>query len=103
MPGLAPVVEIFDQSDLDRAREAGADIIQVNNRDLDTLTTTLDQGRRFIKQKRDGELWICASGVETRAQVEEMAGLGFDAVLIGTSLMLADDPGAKLAELAGGK
>ncbi|EGB16398.1 Indole-3-glycerol-phosphate synthase [Pseudodesulfovibrio mercurii] len=103
MPGLAPVVEIFDQADLDRAREAGADIIQVNNRDLDTLTTTLDQGRRFIKQKRDGELWICASGVSTRAQVEEMASLGFDAVLIGTSLMEADDPGAKLAELAGVK
>ncbi|WP_319582019.1 indole-3-glycerol-phosphate synthase [uncultured Pseudodesulfovibrio sp.] len=103
MPGLAPVVEIFDQADLDRAREAGADIIQVNNRDLDTLVTTLDQGRNFIKQKREGELWICASGVETRAQVEEMAGLGFDAILIGTSLMLADDPGAKLAELAGGK
>ena len=103
MPGLAPVVEIFDQADLDRAREAGADIIQVNNRDLDTLVTTLDQGRRFIKQKREGELWICASGVETRAQVEEMAGLGFDAILIGTSLMLADDPGAKLAELAGVK
>jgi indole-3-glycerol phosphate synthase len=103
MPGLAPVVEIFDQADLDLAREAGADIIQVNNRDLDTLVTTLDQGRRFIKQKRDGELWICASGVETRAQVEEMASLGFDAILIGTSLMLADDPGAKLAELAGVK
>jgi indole-3-glycerol phosphate synthase len=103
MPGLAPVVEIFDQADLDLAREAGADIIQVNNRDLDTLVTTLDQGRRFIKQKREGELWICASGVETRAQVEEMASLGFDAVLIGTSLMLADDPGAKLAELAGVK
>jgi indole-3-glycerol phosphate synthase len=103
MPGLAPVVEIFDQSDLDRAREAGADIIQVNNRDLDTLTTTLDQGRRFIQQKRDGELWICASGVDTRAQVEEMAGLGFDAILIGTSLMEADDPGAKLAELTGAK
>ncbi|WP_207263038.1 indole-3-glycerol-phosphate synthase [Desulfovibrio sp. Huiquan2017] len=103
MPGLAPVVEIFDQADLDRAREAGADIIQVNNRDLDTLTTTLDQGRRFIKQKRDGELWICASGVSTRAQVEEMAGLGFDAILIGTSLMEAEDPGAKLAELTGAK
>jgi indole-3-glycerol phosphate synthase len=101
MPGLTPVVEIFDQADLDRAREAGADVIQVNNRDLDTLETSLNQGRRFIKQKRDGELWICASGVSTRAQVEEMAGLGFDAILVGTSLMEADDPGAMLAELAG--
>ncbi|WP_419785226.1 indole-3-glycerol phosphate synthase TrpC [Pseudodesulfovibrio sp.] len=103
MPGLAPVVEIFDQADLDRAREAGADIIQVNNRDLDTLQVTLDQARRFIAQKQDGELWICASGVNTRAEVEEMGSLGYDAVLIGTSLMEADDPGAKLAELTGGK
>ena len=103
MPGLAPVVEIFDQADLDLAREAGADIIQVNNRDLDTLEISLDQGRRFIKQKQEGEVWICASGVSERAQVEEMAGLGFDAVLIGTCLMEADDPGAKLAELTGAR
>jgi indole-3-glycerol phosphate synthase len=101
MPGLAPVVEIFDQADLDMARAAGADIIQVNNRDLDTLEITLDQARRFIKQKQEGELWICASGVSERSQVEEMASLGFDAVLIGTCLMTAEDPGAKLAELTG--
>lgn len=101
MPGLAPVVEIFDQTDLDTAREAGADIIQVNNRDLDTLTTSLDQSRTFIRHKREGELWISASGVSTRAQVEEMAALGFDAVLVGTSLMRADDPGRMLAELTG--
>ncbi len=101
MPGLAPVVEIFDQADLDKARQAGADIIQVNNRNLDTLETSLDQGREFIRQKQDGELWICASGVSTRAQVEEMAALGFDAVLIGTSLMQAENPGQALAELAG--
>jgi len=101
MPGLAPVVEIFDQADLDMARQAGADIIQVNNRDLDTLEVDLDKSREFIKQKQEGELWICASGVEERAQVEEMASLDFDAVLIGTCLMQAEDPGAKLAELAG--
>jgi indole-3-glycerol phosphate synthase len=51
--------------------------------------------------KQDGELWISASGVDSREQIEEMAGLGFDAVLIGTSLMLADDPGAMLARLTG--
>ncbi|QGY38835.1 indole-3-glycerol-phosphate synthase [Pseudodesulfovibrio cashew] len=103
MPGLAPVVEIFDQADLDMAREAGADIIQVNNRDLDTLQVTLDQARKFITQKKEGELWICASGVNERAEVEEMASLGYDAVLIGTSLMRAENPGEKLAELTGAK
>jgi len=103
MPGLAPVVEIFDQADLDLAREAGADIIQVNNRDLDTLEISLDQGRNFIKQKQEGELWICASGVSERAQVVEMGEIGFDAVLIGTCLMEAENPGEKLAELTGAK
>lgn len=103
MPGLAPVVEIFDQADLDMARQAGADIIQVNNRDLDTLEITLDQSRKFIQQKQDGELWICASGVNERSEVEEMASLGFDAVLIGTGLMKAENPGEKLAELTGAK
>lgn len=103
MPGLAPVVEIFDQADLTMARNAGADIIQVNNRDLNTLKTSLDQSRTLIKQKQDGELWICASGISERAQVEEMAELGFDAVLVGTCLMEAENPGEKLAELTGMK
>lgn len=98
--GLEPVTEVFDESDLDSAREAGAKIIQVNNRDLNTLTTTLDISRRLM-DKQDGELWISASGVDSRPQIEEMAALGFDAVLIGTSLMLADDPGAMLAQLTG--
>lgn len=98
--GLEPVTEVFDEADLDSAREAGASIIQVNNRDLNTLTTTLDISRRLM-DKQDGELWISASGVDSREQIEEMAGVGFDAVLIGTSLMLADDPGAMLARLTG--
>ena len=101
--GLEPVVEVFDERDLDRAKEIGARTIQVNNRDLDTLETNLDQSRKFIRQKQDGELWICASGVSERAQVEEMASLGFDAVLVGTCLMEADNPGAKLAELTGAR
>ncbi len=100
MAGLEPVVEIFDEQDLESAREAGATIIQVNNRDLNTLTTTLDVSRRLMDKQND-ELWISASGVECREQVLEMADLAFDAVLVGTSLMLADDPGAMLAELTG--
>lgn len=100
MAGLEPVVEIFDEQDLDNAREAGASIIQVNNRDLNSLKTTLDVSRRLM-DKQDSELWISASGVGRRDQVVEMGELGFDAVLIGTGLMLAEDPGTLLAELAG--
>ncbi len=100
--GLESVVEIFAPEELEMAREAGADIIQVNNRDLDTLATDLDNSREMIRRK-GSELWICASGIETSGQVREMAGLGFDAVLVGTSLMRENDPGAALKSLTGRK
>lgn len=98
--GLEAVCEVFDEADLDMARWADAEIIQVNNRDLDTLATDLGVSRRLARTKGSGELWISASGMDAPAQLEEMADLGFDAVLIGTSLMSRPDPGAALAELA---
>ncbi|MDR3641228.1 MAG: indole-3-glycerol-phosphate synthase [Humidesulfovibrio sp.] len=98
---LEAVCEVFDEADLDMARWAGAEIIQVNNRDLDTLKTDLAVSRRLARTKGLGEIWISASGLETPAQLNEMADLGYDAVLIGTSLMSRPDPGAALAELAG--
>ncbi|GAB7024246.1 indole-3-glycerol phosphate synthase TrpC [Salidesulfovibrio brasiliensis] len=101
LAGLDPVVEVFDEADLSAARKAESPIIQVNNRDLDTLSTTLDISRRLVADKDDSERWISASGVDRREQVLELAELGFDAVLVGTSLMQAVDPGKALAELTG--
>ncbi len=97
--GLEAVCEVFDAADLDMARWAGAEIIQVNNRDLDTLKTDLAVSRRLAGDKRAGELWISASGMDAPEQLEEMADLGYDAVLVGTSLMSRPDPGVALAEL----
>lgn len=91
--------EVFDEADLDLARWAGAEIIQVNNRDLDRLTTDLGVSRRLAPQKRPGEIWISASGLDAPEQLAEMADLGFDAVLVGTSLMSQADPGAALQTL----
>jgi len=96
---LEAVCEVFDEADLDMARWAGAEIIQVNNRDLDRLTTDLDVSRRLAPLKGSGELWISASGLDDPDQLREMADLGFDAVLVGTSLMSRPDPGAALAQL----
>jgi indole-3-glycerol phosphate synthase len=98
--GIEAVCEVFDEADLDMARWAGAEIIQVNNRDLDTLVTDLGVSRRLARTRGAGELWISASGLETPEQVAEMGDLGFDAVLIGTSLMSRPYPGAALKELA---
>ena len=99
--GLEAVVEVFDEADLERAEKAGARIVQVNSRDLDTLKTDLDVARRMAAKKRPGRIWIAASGINTRADVLNMAGLGYNAVLVGTSLMSGDDPGLALARLTG--
>jgi len=97
--GLDPVVEIFNEVELKIARQAGARIIQVNNRDLDTLRVDVNNSRQLIGQKQDGELWISASGIENKKQILDLKDRGFDAFLIGTWLMSAPDPGKALAEL----
>ncbi len=100
--GLEPVTEVFDETDLARARDAGAPVIQVNNRDLDTLTVDLALSRRLAAFKQPGEFWITASGITGREELEDLLALGFDAALIGSSLMDKDDPGAGLAALLHG-
>lgn len=99
--GLESVVEVFNAEELKQARRAGAQIIQVNNRDLDTLGIDLDNSRRLIGQRAGSETWISASGIIDPGQSEEMHSLGFDACLVGTSVMLADNPGEKLKKLTG--
>ncbi|MDY7000419.1 MAG: indole-3-glycerol-phosphate synthase [Thermodesulfobacteriota bacterium] len=97
--GLEAVTEVFDEADLEMARMAGAKIIQVNNRDLDTLSVSLNVSRRIIQEKREQEIWISASGVQTGRDIAELASLGFDAVLIGTSLMAGGGPGQALSKM----
>lgn len=99
--GLHCVVEVFDEADLDKIEPLEPEIIQVNNRDLDTLTTDFAVSERLAARKQEGQIWISASGIKARADVERMAALGYDAVLVGTSLMSGEDPGAALAALTG--
>lgn len=99
--GLESVVEIFDATDLEVARQAGALMIQVNNRDLETLEVRLEKSKALAPLKRTGETWISASGISTRQEVEGMGRLGFEACLIGTSIMSHADPGKLLRQLTG--
>lgn len=100
--GLEAVVEIFDERDLGLARDAGSAIIQVNSRDLDTLELDAANQHRLIANRWPDEVWIAASGVRTAEDAATMADLGYEAVLVGTAIMRADDPAAKARELAGG-
>lgn len=97
--GLEAVVEIFDERDLGLARDAGAEIIQVNNRDLDTLKMDMSNSRRLAVERTGDETWIAASGVSGPEDVCAMADLGFDAVLVGTMVMAAEDPAIALKSL----
>lgn len=99
--GLECVMEVFDEKDLLLARETGAEIIQVNARDLDTLqvsrTNCTNLIRKFPPQKN--EVWIAASGIESPVHLREAAEAGFQACLIGSSLMQSANPGQALKEL----
>jgi indole-3-glycerol phosphate synthase len=100
--GLDAVVEAFDETDLVRAKKAGAEIIQINNRDLDTLGIDMNRSVESIRQKDEGEIWICASGISEPEDCARMNELGYDTVLVGTSIMSSPDPQAKLASLVAG-
>lgn len=97
--GLEAVVEVFDRHDLEMAKAAGSSIIQVNNRNLDTLQTDLGISLDLIAHRSRDEVWISASGLNAAQDIRRMREAGFDGLLIGTRLMQEPDPGAALAAL----
>lgn len=100
--GMEAVVEVFDDKDLDAAKEAGATIIQVNNRDLDTLKMDSTTSERLIGRRRPNEVWISASGFARPEELVWAQGLGYDAVLVGSSLMAGGRPAEALETLMQG-
>jgi len=96
--GLAALVEAHDEREIEAALAAGADIIGVNHRDLDTLAIDLSLSARARALAPEAIL-VGESGISTRAHVELMRSHEVDAILVGESLLRAADPGAALAEL----
>ena len=110
--GLAALVEVHDEPELDRALAAGATLIGVNNRDLKTfkvdLATTERLAARLVcsspggpRSSRPAPLLVAESGIHTRGDVERLARCGARAILVGESLMRQPDIGAKVRELMG--
>ena len=99
--GMAALVEAHTERDLERALAVGAPLIGINNRNLDTLETTFEVTRRLRPRIPPGITVVAESGIEDRAHIEEMERLGVHGVLVGTALMRAPDPGARVRELLG--
>lgn len=99
--GMEPLVEVNNAEEMRRALDSGATVIGINNRDLRDFNVDLGTTDRLAGMVNGGVLLAALSGIGTRADVERFEAAGAGAVLVGESLMLADDPAAKIGELRG--
>jgi indole-3-glycerol phosphate synthase len=100
--GLAALVEVHDASEVNRAIDAGADIIGVNNRNLRTLEVDTHASEQAAALIPSHVVAISESGLQTPADLERMRSLGYRGFLIGERFMAAADPGAALRDLLQG-
>jgi indole-3-glycerol phosphate synthase len=93
------LVEVHKESELETALTADADVIGINNRNLDDFTVDVQTTFELITDVPAGKTVVSESGIADRSTLEELERVGVDAVLIGEALMRADDPAAKVREL----
>jgi indole-3-glycerol phosphate synthase len=97
--GLDALVEVHDERELDRAVAAGARLIGVNQRDLTTFAVDRELAAKLRPSMPEGAVTVAESGVRDRRDAEALAAAGYDAVLVGESLVTSADPGAAVGEL----
>lgn len=96
---LSALVEVHNEMELAAAIDSGADLIGVNNRNLDTFEVSLDTSLRLSEKIPSSAVRVSESGIFTRDDVERLRSAGFQAFLVGESLMKAKDPAASLRAL----
>jgi indole-3-glycerol phosphate synthase len=99
--GLAALVEVHDEGELQTAAGVGARLIGINNRDLKTFHTDLATTERLAPHVPAGVRLVSESGIASRADVERVAAAGAHAILVGEALSRSGDPAAKVRELLG--
>jgi indole-3-glycerol phosphate synthase len=97
--GLAALVEVHDNTELERAVAAGAELVGVNNRNLDTLTVDVGTSLRLRSAVPAGCTTVAESGISQPETAARLAAAGYDAILVGEALVTATDPGALLGAL----
>jgi indole-3-glycerol phosphate synthase len=88
--GMQPLVEVHDREDLDRAIDAGATLIGINNRDLARLEVDLGTFERLAPHVPEDVTAIAESGIESSADAERMLAAGADGLLVGSAIMDGD-------------
>ena len=98
---LDVLVEVHDEPELQAALELGAEVIGINNRDLTDFSVNTDRTVELLSDVPAGKAVVSESGYWSRDQLDELDRIGVDAVLIGESLLRADDVEAACRELTG--
>ncbi|MBX9602368.1 MAG: indole-3-glycerol phosphate synthase TrpC [Bryobacteraceae bacterium] len=97
--GMASLVEVHAESELDAALGSGAVIVGVNNRNLHTFEVRLDTSLRLAGRIPAEVLRVSESGIRSRGDIRQLQDAGFQAFLVGEHLMRSADPAAALREL----
>jgi indole-3-glycerol phosphate synthase len=100
--GLDVLCEVHDEEELRRALDAGCELIGVNTRDLRTFAVDEGTALRLAELLPKSAVKVAESGIKSAEDVARLRAAGYDAFLIGETLMRADSPGGALRELVGG-
>jgi indole-3-glycerol phosphate synthase len=96
---LDALIEVHDEEELGLALEVDADVIGINNRNLEDFSVDVKRTFDLLHDVPAGKIVVSESGISDRAQIDELEQVGVDAVLIGEVLMRAPDPEAAAREL----
>ena len=99
--GMAVLVEVHDDVELDRALRLATPLIGINNRDLRTFEVSLDTTLAMLPRIPAGRIVVSESGIHTPADIARLRAAGVRTYLVGEAFMRASDPGAALATLTG--
>ena len=99
--GMTPLVELYDQQNVEKVMAADPVLVGVNNRDLNTFEVDLSHSVKVKQLLPESVTFVSESGIYTRTDVEMLEKSGVDAMLVGESLMRADDIGAAVKTLLG--
>ena len=100
---LDALVEVHSEGELEAALELDADLIGINNRNLEDFSVDIQRTFELLADVPAGKTVVSESGIVYREQIEELERVGVDAVLVGETLMRSDDPEAACRELTRGE
>jgi indole-3-glycerol phosphate synthase len=98
---LDVIVEVHKPEELEVALDVDADVIGINNRDLADFSVDVSRTFELLTDVPAGKVVVSESGIFGRDQIEELEQVGVDAVLVGETVMRADDPEAAVRSLVG--